>query len=219
MEDALQEVIGASAQLFVTFVIVGLLWLGHRMIASLRSAERSPFRQWVGLVRPTDSLKPRLLLVGGLVLFNLAVSALEHLLGLSDLIAEIAKTGPVFDLAQIEPTSAAVLAGLAYAFLRTGGAEELVFRGALYKRLIQWFGVGPANHAQAFIFTIMHNGIIYMAMPEASLWVHVDFFIRIYVLSWIVGWYMERRDNGSLLMPWICHGVANFMTFLAFFIA
>ena len=139
--------------------------------------------------------------MGGLALFSLLMSALERFLGLSEHMVELTKTGPVAQLAQIEPSSAAIVAGLSYAFVRTGGSEELLFRGLIYKRLIQWFGDGPANLIQSLLFTLGHNGLVYLAMPDAPLWLHADIFLRIFVLSWVVGWYMERRDNGSIVMP------------------
>jgi membrane protease YdiL (CAAX protease family) len=219
MNSAFEETFGAVMQLLAACVLVALFYLGHRLISSMRDREATPFRAWIGFVKPTDTLKGRLVLVGGLTLFNVVMSALESLLGFSEALAALTKTGPVAQLGQIESTAAAMLAGLSYAFLRTGGSEELLIRGLLYKRLITWFGVGPANLIQAVLFTLIHNGLIILAMPEAPLWLHADIFLRIFVLSWVVGWYMERRDNGSLLMPWGCHGVANFLTFLSFFLS
>ena len=159
------------------------------------------------------------MLVGGLALFNLLLFGLAKLFGLSESLMELTETGPVAQLAQIEPSSAALIAGISYAFVRTSGSEELFFRGLLYKRLILRLGVRMANLIQSFVFTLIHNGLITLAMPDAPFWLHADVFLRIFVLSWVVGWYMEQRDNGSLLMPWVCHGVVNFLTFLNFFMA
>jgi len=218
MNSAFDETFGAVMQVVVACILVALFYLGHRLISSIRAREATPFRSWIGFVKPTDSLKGRLALVVGLALFSVVMSALERVLGFSQTLAELTKTGPVAQLGQIEPASAAILAGLSYAFVRTAGSEELLIRGLLYKRLITWFGVGPANLIQALLFTLIHNGLIVLAMPDAPWWLHADIFLRIFVLSWVVGWYMERRDNGSLLMPWICHGIANFLTFLSFFL-
>lgn len=46
-------------------------------------------------------------------------------------------------------------------------------------------------------------------MPDAVLWLHVDVFVWIFALSWVVGWYMERGDSGPLLMPQLSHVTAN----------
>jgi membrane protease YdiL (CAAX protease family) len=147
------------------------------------------------------------------------MSGLEWLLGVKETLGQLVKTGPVAALAEIEPTAAALLAGVSYAFIRTAGSEELLIRGLLYKRLIAWFGQRPANLIQALLFTLVHNGIIVLAMPDAPLWLHADIFLRIFVMSWVIGWYMERRDSGSLLMPWLCHSIANLVTFLSLWLA
>ena len=157
------------------------------------------------------------MLVGGLTLFSLFVSLIEHMLGLYGELRALVRTGPTTELANIEPASAAVLAGLSYAFLKTSGSEEILVRGLLYKRLIRWFGMRVANLAQSLFFTLVHNGIIYAAMPDAPLVLHVDIFVRVFVLSWVLGWYIERRDGGSIFMAWMCHGIINFLTFLSFF--
>ncbi len=60
--------------------------------------------------------------------------------------------------------------------------------------------------------------MVHLAAPDAPLVVLADIFLRIFVPSWVVGWFMERHDDGSLLMPWVCHAMANFLTFLAFFL-
>ena len=60
--------------------------------------------------------------------------------------------------------------------------------------------------------------MVHLAAPDAPLVVLADIFLRIFVPSWVVDWFMERHDDGSLLMPWVCHAMANFLTFLAFFL-
>ena len=214
--DALTEVLAATLQLLITLGFVATCWLGHRLTASRNNRATTPLGGWVGLVKPADNLGGRLALLAGLALFSLGMSGLERLLGLNVLLEELIATGPVVELARIDPMPAALIAGLAYAALRTGGAEELLFRGLIYKRLIAWFGEGPANITQSLLFTLIHNGLVQAALPDASLWLHADIFVRVFVYSWVLGWYMERRDNGSLLMPWICHSTVNFLTFLSY---
>jgi membrane protease YdiL (CAAX protease family) len=164
-------------------------------------------------------MRERLILIGGIVLLNLVLMALAHLLEWNKALGELVAMGPVASLTTIDPWWAAMIAALSYSFLRTAGSEELLFRGLLYKRLIPLIGQKKANLIQALLFTLLHNWIIHRALPDAPLWVHADLFIRIFILSWVVGWYMEVRDNGSLLMPWICHGIANTLTFLGLYLA
>ena len=214
--DSLTELSSGLLQLLSAIVIAAFFWLIHRAIRSIRKQSHESFRGWIGFVKPVDTLRGRLLLVGGLTLFSLLVSLIEHAFGMYGELRALVQTGPVADMARIEPSSAATIAGLSYAFLKTGGSEEVLFRGLLYKRLIQWFGMKVANITQSLLFTLVHNGIIYAAMPDAPLWLHVDIFVRVFVLSWVLGWYIERRDGGSLFMAWLCHGIINFLTFLSF---
>ena len=103
--------------------------------------------------------------------------------------------------------------------MRTAGSEELLIRGLLYKRLVSWWGYHLANVSQALLFTRAPKGIIQLAMPEAPVWLQADIFLRVFAASWLIGWLMERRDGGSLVMPWLCHSLAKLITFLSFFIA
>ena len=67
----------------------------------------------------------------------------------------------------------------------------------MYKRRIPLVGQSKTNIVQAALLTVLHNWLICRVLPDAPLWLHIDLFVRIFV----VGWYMETRDNGSLMMP------------------
>jgi len=218
MAAALSEVIGAVLQVLVALVFAGVFWGGHRAIAALRKKPHQGFRVWVGLVGSVASWKHRGMVILGLLAFSLGMLGVEYGLGLHEILGEAMQTVPVAELAAIEPAPAALLAGLAYAGIKTAGSEELLVRGVLYRRLIGWFGYRPANLIQATLFTLLHNGIIHLVVPDAPLLVHVDIFVRLFVPSWVVGWFMERHDGGSLFIPWVCHMMANFITFLVFFL-
>lgn len=214
-----EELTGASAQFIAVLCFAGLCWLAHRFIARWRKRSHQSFRTWLGLYTGTSTLKERVLFILGLAVLNVFMSLIEAMLGWRELLSELMRNVPVAELAQIEPPGAALIAGLAYATVRTAGSEELLIRGLLYKRLVAWWGYHLANISQALLFTLVHNGIIQLAMPEAPLWLHADIFLRVFAASWLIGWFMERRDGGSLVMPWLAHSLANLITFLSFFIA
>ena len=216
--EALRECTGAISQLLAAIIIAALFWGGHRAKSALRQRPHTEFLRWVGCVCPSKRLRERFWLLGGLILFSLAMTAFEHLLGWDEALAELVATGPVAQLIRIEPVGAALLAGISYAFLRTAGAEEILVRGVLYKRLIPIIGLTWANIVQSLLFTLLHNWIVFVALPDAPLWIHADIFIRIFVMSGAIGWFMEARDNGSLLMPWLCHGAVNLLTFLSLYL-
>ena len=218
MDTGFNEIFGASVQLLFVFVLVIFCWLGHRIICKIRKIEEQKLFHWAGIIKPTAPWKEVAKLIAILIAVHFSINGIEWILGLSGGLNELMETVPVAELAIIEPAPMALCAGIAYAFLRTGGAEELLFRGVFFTRLVHWFGFLPANILQGVIFALLHNAIIYLALPNAPLWIHVDLFVRITILSWLVGWYMIKRDRGSIFLPWICHGCANLFTFLSFFI-
>ena len=216
MLTALNECLSSIMQLVFAMLIAVIFWWGHRAIAAKKKRDAQKLLPWLGITPPTASMQSRFVLVLGLVGFSLLVTGLERLVGLTPYLDKLLETVPVAKLAQIEPVFAAVIAGLAYAFIKTGAAEELLVRGLLYRRLLGWFGYLPANLIQATLFALLHNGIILLALPDAPILLHIDFFFRIFVASFVLGWYMEKKDGGSIVMPWISHGVTNFFTFLTF---
>mgnify|MGYP002870299387 CR=1 FL=1 len=156
------------------------------------------------------------MLIAGLALFNLLVTLVEKLIGTNALLVELLQSVPVAELAKIKPLHGALIAGISYAFIKTSGSEELLFRGLLYKSLLRRLDTLSANLIQALVFTLIHNLVVEAAMPDAPLWLHGDIFIRVFVLSLAMGWFMAKKDEGSIFSAWLCHGVTNFLTFLGF---
>lgn len=97
---------------------------------------------------------------------------------------------------------------LLYAFIQTGLAEELFFRGFLAKRLCASFGFSLGNVIQAIVFALLHLLLFINYLPVLSL-------IAITVLSgingWIMGWLNEQAAGGSVLPSWMLHSLANLL--------
>lgn len=100
---------------------------------------------------------------------------------------------------------------LLYAFIQTGLAEELFFRGFLAKRLCASFGFSCGNAIQAIVFALLHLLLFINYLPVLSL-------IAITVLSgingWIMGWLNEQAAGGSVLPSWMLHSLANLLVAL-----
>ena len=100
---------------------------------------------------------------------------------------------------------------LLYAFIQTGLAEELFFRGFLAKRLCASFGFSYGNAIQAIVFGLIHLLLFINYLPVLSL-------IAITVLSgingWIMGWLNEQAAGGSVLPSWMLHSLANLLVAL-----
>ena len=100
---------------------------------------------------------------------------------------------------------------LLYAFIQTGLAEELFFRGFLAKRLCSSFGFSLGNAIQATVFALLHLLLFINYLPVSSL-------VAITVLSgingWIMGWLNEQAAGGSVLPSWMLHSLANLLVAL-----
>lgn len=105
----------------------------------------------------------------------------------------------------------AVVPILLYAFIQTGLAEELFFRGFLAKRLCAAFGFSRGNAIQAIVFGLLHLLLFINYLPVSSL-------VAITVLSgingWIMGWLNEQAAGGSVVPSWMLHSLANLLVAL-----
>ena len=105
----------------------------------------------------------------------------------------------------------AVVPILLYAFIQTGLAEELFFRGFLAKRLCASFGFSRGNAIQAIVFGLLHVLLFINYLPLSSL-------VAITVLSgingWVMGWLNEQAAGGSVVPSWMLHSLANLLVAL-----
>lgn len=102
----------------------------------------------------------------------------------------------------------AIVPILLYAFIQTGLAEELFFRGFLAKRLCASFGFSYGNAIQAIVYGLLHLLLFINYLPVSSL-------VAITVLSgingWIMGWLNEQAAGGSVVPSWMLHSLANLL--------
>lgn len=95
----------------------------------------------------------------------------------------------------------AIVLALLYGVIKTGFAEEFLFRGLIAGSLARHLSPGWANVLQAIIFLLPHL-ILLAIMPE--MW---PILIAVFVFAWIVGWV--RIKSGSIIGPWLVHAAAN----------
>lgn len=101
----------------------------------------------------------------------------------------------------------AVAMALLYGGVKTGFAEELLFRGLIAGSLSRRLSVFWANGVQASIFLLPHLLLLYV-MPE--MWGLLPF---VFVGALFVGW--ARIRSGSILGPWLVHAALNVMMALS----
>ena len=209
------ETVGSLLQFVVVLLLVGLFWLvGHRLLCVLRIKPHQGFLKWVGLQKPKSSIRDVVLVLVGVNLLVFVVLQISGFFGVEGL-RTFSSDSPVAKLATIESVPLACIAALFYAFVRTGGAEELIFRGWFFKRLVNGFGFLPANIIQGAIFAGLHNLLFLAVSPNTTFGAHLEIFLVIGISSWVCGWYMIRKDDGSIFFPWLAHGTGNFLVFVS----
>jgi membrane protease YdiL (CAAX protease family) len=95
----------------------------------------------------------------------------------------------------------AIAMALLYGVVKTGFAEELLFRGLIAGSLSRRMSLPWANLTQAVIFLLPHLPILFV-MPEMW-WV----LPLVFVTALFMGW--ARIKSGSILGPWLAHAAAN----------
>jgi membrane protease YdiL (CAAX protease family) len=95
----------------------------------------------------------------------------------------------------------AVVLALLYGVIKTGFAEELLFRGLIAGSLARRLPALWANLLQALIFLLPHLLILFV-MPE--MWAVLPV---VFVGALFLGWL--RIKSGSILGPWLIHATGN----------
>ena len=103
-------------------------------------------------------------------------------------------------------TGTSIAMALLYGVVKTGFAEELLFRGLIAGSLGRRLPLVWANVLQALIFLVPHL-LVLVARPE--LWVILPV---VFAASLFLGW--ARIRSQSILGPWLVHAAANVATCL-----
>ncbi len=94
-----------------------------------------------------------------------------------------------------------VLMALIYGVVKTGFAEEFLFRGLIAGVLARRMSLIWANAVQAVIFLVPHL-LILTVMPEMA-WLLPVIFVGALFAGWV------RIKSGSFYGPWILHAAIN----------
>lgn len=191
-----------------SFVQLGIALLIPVIWWAVTTKRRLEFATWIGLYVPTWKVGPLQRVsqkqLGIALLCWVAVS-------LASLRIARSVWGALATSRFIGAGLLAVVPILLYAFIQTGLAEELFFRGFLAKRLCASFGFSWGNAIQAIVFGLLHLLLFINYLPVLSL-------IAITVLSgingWIMGWVNEQAAGGSVLPSWMLHSLANLLVAL-----
>lgn len=106
---------------------------------------------------------------------------------------------------------AAILPAFIENFIANGVAEEILYRGFIYKRLISKIGLVKGIILQAVLFGLMHNILYILAGLDVGLWYHTLTFIFTGMGALLLGWLNEKIFNGSIIPSILLHGAGNFI--------
>jgi len=112
----------------------------------------------------------------------------------------------------VAPSAFAII--VVVAFIQTGLAEELLFRGFLAKRLIARLGFQRGNALQALLFVAPH--LLLFVGPQGAVLAPSGVALVVVTsagMAWLFGWLNERRGDGSIIPSWLTHGMANTLAY------
>ena len=193
--------ISSFVQLGIALLIPAIWW-------AVTTKRRLEFATWIGLYVPTWKVGP----VQRVSQKQLGIAlACWVAVSLASLRIASSVWGALATSRFIGAGLLAVVPILLYAFIQTGLAEELFFRGFLAKRLCAAFGFSRGNAIQSIVFGLLHLLLFINYLPVSSL-------VAITVLSgingWIMGWLNEQAAGGSVLPSWMLHSLANLLVAL-----
>lgn len=108
----------------------------------------------------------------------------------------------VIEIAEERPESMLLMIPLSLLFI--GPGEELLFRGVIQTRLVEFFGQAAGIGVTSVIFAVAHIPAYFGEGVGISLAI-------LFSLSIIIGWLYERTDN--LVVPALVHGIYNAVLF------
>lgn len=197
MELFMNEFVGAVVQVILFAAVPFVCWL-------IAGRKKEKFFSWIGLKKgkcKSGIGKTILIAAAGMgayvVLTRICVQMLPE--GVTAAGSEFAGKGLI-----------AIPAAAAYAYIRTGLSEEILFRGFLLKRIASKFGFFAGNTIQALAFGLLHG--IPFGVATGNFAVTILLTLIPGAIGWLMGYINEKRFEGSILPSWLLHGTINFIT-------
>ncbi len=188
----------ALLQVFVCFLIPWLIYvLSHQRVTG--------FFKYIGLYRPEGKT------LGWAVLLALIATPLLLSAFWMGGLREVA-TSPhsvAGKIRQVDSMGQAVAILLLYAWMQTSLSEEILFRGFLAKRLMDWLGFTVGNLLQALIFGAIHLGLFFALLESMTWTMGLLLLAPPTLIGWLLGYLKEKLGNGSIVPGWISHALAN----------
>ena len=135
-----------------------------------------------------------------------AVSVAAFLLWSPPVESFTTEDSPQREFAGLGLTGTSIVMALLYGVVKTGFAEELLFRGLIAGSLGRRLPLLWANLLQALVFLVPHFLVL---LVRSELWVILPI---VFAASLFLGWARIRSE--SMAGPWLVHAAANTATCL-----
>lgn len=176
-------------------LLAGIPFLGYFLYHRLRHK-----RAFAGIARRAGlQWGERRYLVYSLIFSVLCAAAL--LIWQPPLAYQLHKGSAMAEFAGLGVTPAAFLSALLYGVIKTGFAEEFLFRGLIAGSLGRRLPLRWANPIQAAIFLLPHLLLLYVV---PGMW---PVLILVFAGGLLAGWIRIR--SRSILGSWLIHATAN----------
>jgi membrane protease YdiL (CAAX protease family) len=188
----IQTLITSIIQLFIFSIIPTLCWL-------IFVHKQNNYFFWLGLIKPRVSENKKFILTILIVFLALFLPGMYLVYSMDDksILANSKFIGTGF---------MGGVSILIYAFIQTGLAEEIFFRGFLNKRLSKKMGFAPGNTIQAILFSLLHGILLFQ---KVSPFMVILVLIFTFMAGWLMGYMNEKIAGGSIIPGWIIHGLVN----------
>lgn len=202
MQTLLNDTISAILQVLVFTLIPFIVYLiAHRKIKG--------FFEYIGLKATTR--KALLLAVATSLIF---VAGGISLVFINDEIRQVLTTPPTIQgkLREMGLTPVSITILLIIAWFKTSLSEEILFRGFIAKRLVDWLGFQAGNILQAAIFALIHV-LLFWALSKVGIGFLIFIFLFSGIAGYIVEYVNEKYGEGSIIPGWIAHALGNTISY------
>ena len=192
----LNELVGAIAQVLFLSLLPLAVWY-------VTARKKESFFSWIGLKKPIckNKISTALTAIVMTILYIAAMTTCAKLLpdGVTTVGSQFAGGG-----------LGALPAAFFYSFVRTGLAEEILFRGFVLRLIRNKAGFTAGNTVQALLFGLVHG--IPFGIITNSILAFVLLTMLPGLFGWYQGWLNEKQCEGSIVPSWLLHGSINFIT-------
>lgn len=208
------QLISGLLQVLVA-ILIGFIAYGIRYLFFRQRLGGRSFLNYLGIQSARRQIDNKFLIIWVSVILFAIISTLVGFCSSDSFKAMLmSENSPYGKILKNGFNSEGIVLAFIYCYINSAGAEEILFRGLVAKRMFSMFGFFKGNIIQAFIFWLMHLVIIYLMTKEWCSFLQTFAFISSFGLGLLSGYVNYRKNGESILPSWILHSCANFATFL-----